>query len=173
MSIEHDLVTLKKYRSDYEKLYDMLIYSYNVFLDNQTENNLNQLIAIFEKNELMKLTLDVSGTITRANRILEILAEEKRLGYLFFSKGVTTFDELMDKFMCTIFAIRRMEFEPSDEMVEEAGYYLLQNNISPCAVGKILTEEMICDTQKTFIKIIDLYEANGNRDFDRYLQDIR
>lgn len=165
MNIEHDLATLEQYRNDFEKIYDMLIYSYNIFLDNQTENNLNQLIAIFEKKGLMQLTLSVSGTITRAKRILEILSEEKKYGYSLFSESVESFDELMSKYICTVFAIRRIEFEPSDEMVEAAKNYLMQNNISPFVVEKILTEELICDTQKTLSKIIDLYEVNGKNDF--------
>ena len=65
--------------------------------------------------------------------------------------------ELLEKYLLTLFAFRRLQFRPSEAAVSEAVYYLSQNNLSVFAVFVITKQDLIIPDETLYEEIIRIH----------------
>lgn len=143
-----------------------------MFLEVQSNETLEVLNDFIEK-EKNSLAFQLSCDSIRARRLINIFTKEKECSFNSFASNVKTIEQLKEKYLLTIFAIRRIELNPSDKMFEEGVLFLINNNISPVAIVKVIEEELIVEKIKTREKINEIFKALGNDDFEWYISKTR
>lgn len=143
-----------------------------MFLEVQSNETLEILNDFIEK-EKNSLAFQFSCDSIRARRLINIFTKEKECSFNSFASNVKTIEQLKEKYLLTIFAIRRIELNPSDKMFEEGVLFLINNNISPVAIVKVIEEELIVEKIKTREKINEIFKALGNDDFEWYISKTR
>lgn len=131
------------------------------------DDKLKELMNYAEINKDNE-AFEFSCEAIRAQRIILILFDEKQNGFKYFTSGVTSIDELKDKYLQTIFAIRRIEMGLSEDMIEEAICFLVEYNISPAALLRIIADELIIEKEKVIALLIQIYKELGKEEFDIY-----
>ncbi|MBD5537107.1 MAG: hypothetical protein HDQ99_15920 [Lachnospiraceae bacterium] len=104
------------------------------------------------------------GESRRILRILHIIQLE--LAYQktpFFLRCVDK-DSLMEKYMLSLFALRRLFFQLSEDSIEEAADRLLHNQLSVFAVYVMTQEDLINADSALYDKIIEICSAYWNAD---------
>lgn len=76
-------------------------------------------------------------------RILYIIRLEEEYGLPLFSLGCRTKEELMEKYVVLLFALRRLKFALSEASKAEAEQFLLSAGISPFALHMVLQSELL------------------------------
>ncbi len=97
------------------------------------------------------------GETHRILRILHIIKLEQKYRMPLFCFGCTDQHSLIQKYMLSLFAFRRLLFKLSDASAEDAVLYLQQNRLSVFAVYIITQDDLILPDEAFFIKITDLY----------------
>ena len=97
------------------------------------------------------------GETHRILRILHIIKLEQKYRMPLFCFGCTDQHSLIQKYMLSLFAFRRLLFKLSDASAEDAVLYLQQNRLSVFAVYVITQDDLILPDEAFFIKITDLY----------------
>lgn len=100
------------------------------------------------------------GESRRILRILHIIELEIKYGKIPFSYGCHTMRELLEKYLLALFALRRLQFRPSEAAVSEAVYYLSQNNLSVFAIFIITQQDLIIPNRDLYEQIIRLFEKD-------------
>ena len=91
--------------------------------------------------------------------IFKIIAAEEKLpgSRIFFLEQVTSFEDLIEKYIYITFLLRRIEFSLSEEAKNETMVILSSGQISVCALKEITESEIFNDSEYVFnqaIKII-------------------
>ena len=91
--------------------------------------------------------------------IFRIIAAEEKLpaSRIFFLEQVTSFEDLIEKYIYITFLLRRIEFPLSEEAKIETKTILSSGQISVCALKEITESEIFNDSEYVFnqaIKII-------------------
>lgn len=149
-----------KCREDVFRLRELMIKVLNMYLENQTEDNYQLFYKIFMEN-YNHMIFETMVEMKRIRRIVEILEMERTNHMKLFADGAANADALMEKYVLTIFALRRIELEPTKEMTEEAKLFLLDNYISPIAIVQIVGDELFLDAKKIFQTMETLYKDHA------------
>lgn len=97
------------------------------------------------------------GETHRIFRILHIIEMENKYQMTLFCSGCNDKASLMEKYMLTLFAFRRLLFHLSDASAEDAVTYLQQNPLSVFAVYVITQDDLILPDAKLYEKIAEIY----------------
>lgn len=146
-------------KEDVFKLRDLMLKIMNIYLESPENDNYQLLQKVFIGN-CNHMIFETMGEMRRMLHIVEILEMERMNYMVLFSKGVSNADALMEKYVMTIFAIRRVELEPTEDMLQEGIQFLLSNHISPVAIVHIVNEELFIDPKKIFRKMELIYEKH-------------
>lgn len=90
-------------------------------------------------------------------RILYIIHLEAEYGLPLFSVGCRTKEELMEKYMVLLFALRRLKFELSEASKAEAEQFLLSAGISPFALHMVLQSELLSSDIRIYQELENLF----------------
>lgn len=103
------------------------------------------------------LTFQYIGEARWLLRILNIIAlEEKYHTHSFFSHADDR-HSLIEKYKLSLFALRRILFNLSEESVSDATAFLLQSELSPFAIYMLIKEELIIPEKHFLDTLISLH----------------
>ena len=102
------------------------------------------------------------GESRRVLRILHIIQLELTYKKTPFFLHCTNKNSLMEKYMLSLFALRRLAFQLAEDSVKEAQNYLSTGRLSVFAIYIILQEDLICPTQALYDGILSLCSAYWN-----------
>ena len=64
----------------------------------------------------------------------------------------------MEKYLLTLFALRRLKFQPSESAISDASYFLSQNKLSIFAIYTIIQRDLIIPDSVLYEEIMRTYE---------------
>lgn len=102
------------------------------------------------------------GETHRIFRILHIIEMEHKYQMTPFCSGCYDRASLIEKYMLTLFAFRRLLFHLSDASVEDAIFYLRQNPLSVFAVYVITQDDLIVPDNALYQEIMEIYSDHWN-----------
>lgn len=158
-------------KEDVFRLKNLMLQVMNLYLTTPSEENYALVHKVFIGN-YDHMIFDTVGEMRRMRRIVEVMDLEKTNHFSLFSEGMHNTDELMEKYMLTIFSIRRFELEPTEELVEEGLQFLLQNRISPVAISQIVAEELFVPCAEILENLAKVYRENDYLIESQFLQAI-
>ena len=129
----------------------------NSALKNNDYDQLSSLISYMESGPGYS-AFSYIGEARRIFRVLSIIDLEKRHNQILFSHNCNSLDTLMEKYVLVLFALRRIIFHLSDSSVEDAMYYLYNQNLTPFSIYVITKEELIVPNKNLYKIIADLYQ---------------
>ncbi len=106
-----------------------------------------------------ELAYRFSGKVHRIIRYLRIIQMEYKYQCPLFCDNCEDADSLYDKYLTSLFAMRRLLFRLSPESVEEARAFLQANVLSPFAVYVIASDDLIIPTDDFYRQISRLYRG--------------
>lgn len=109
-----------------------------------------------------KLPYKYIGETHRILRILHIVEMEYKYQMPLFCYGCNDKASLVEKYMLSMFALRRLLFHLSDVSTEEAVLYLQQNPLSVFAVYIITQDDLIRPDHTLYHKIAKIYSDYWN-----------
>lgn len=98
----------------------------------------------------------------RISTILHITELEKKSGTKLFISDCCDESSLMEKYMLSLFAFRRLLFRLSDASTDDAIQYLRQKQLSVFAVHLITQNDLIIPDASLYEKIIEIYSGFWN-----------
>lgn len=107
------------------------------------------------------------GKTRRILRILHMIELEHKFQKIPFSEGCRTAADLLEKYMLTLFSLRRLLFQLSEDSVEEAAGYLKTHPVSHFAVYIITQDELLIPSQALYEALIALYSAEWSKEDTR------
>ena len=81
-------------------------------------------------------------------------------GFSGVGKG-TAVKELLKKYQNVIFALRRIELGPEEAFVDSGVEWVVEQQISPIAVGVISKGDTFANSIKIYTKLLQRYESAG------------
>lgn len=132
----HDTITRALQAEDYDRLFSLIQY--------------------IESPESTS-SYSYTGRLHRILRYLHIIQLEYKYQFPLFCDGCLDADSLYDKYVTSLFALRRLTFRLSPESVEEAKSFLHANILSPFAIYTISSGDRIEATTSFYMQILDLY----------------
>lgn len=135
--------------------YHSIIASCNSLLTSKSFHDLSSLIAYIENGDGQYAFKYIAST-HRFRRIFYLiqLEEKYRISTPFYT-ACSSSDELMDKYLLTLFALRRILFHFSEDAVAGALGWLQDNTISYVAIQIILQSELI-NPDQTFYSYLNI-----------------
>lgn len=151
----------QEYFCQLKKEYPLAVASYNTILSSintlLTENNfdsLSSIISYIEEGEGL-YAFNYIGATHRLLRILYILQlETKYFLSAPFILDCNNTDDLMNKYVLTLFALRRILFNFTEESVTDAIAWLQQNSVSYIAV-QIITQSEHINPNNNFYSLLN------------------
>lgn len=115
-----------------------------------------------ESMQYMQLQ-QLDADMRRLSLICEILLEEKKLpgSRLLFLEQVEDFDGLIQKYIRITFLLRRLEFTLPEEALEEAANMFAQEQVSVCALRKIMDFEIFADKENKYNEALKMKMMGG------------
>lgn len=147
---------LEQDRIKTESSYQYILSTIDFSLGSQNLELLLSLIDFIENDPVGSLVLQYIGKTHRFLRILHIIELEKKLNKPVFSHDCTTAKELWDKYMLTLYAIRRILFQLSSTSVGEAEAYLKSRPISPIAAYVITQDDLIIPDKRLYTSLMSI-----------------
>lgn len=135
----------------------------NAALDHQDAEALLLLISYIEQGD-GALAYAHIGETRRILRILHIVRLECKYQKTPFFLRCTDKDSLMEKYMLSLFAIRRLLFRLSEASLEETAGWLLSVKLSVFAVYVITREELLTPDNALYDKIAEICSAYWSND---------
>lgn len=132
-------------------------------LNMQDSKALLGLIPYIEQGEGMPAYEHI-GESRRILRILHIVQLELTYQKTPFFLHCVDKDSLMEKYMLSLFALRRLFFRFSEDSIEEAADWLLHNKLSVFAVYVMTQEDLINADNALYDKIAEICSAYWNDD---------
>ena len=136
-------------------------------LNTQDVKALLDLIPYIEQGK-GALAYEHIGESRRILRILHIIQLELAYQKTPFFLHCVDKDSLMEKYMVSLFALRRLFFQLSEDSVIEAADWLLHNKLSVFAVYVMTQEDLINADNALYDKIVEICSAYWN-DGDKQL----
>lgn len=133
---------LEEQKSALQTSWNYITHTLNNALALSDYESLLGLIPYMEQGD-GTLAYEYIGESRRLLRILHFIQLELRHQKIPFSSDCTDKNSLLEKYMLTLFALRRLSFRLSDSSVEEAAIWLQRNRLSVFAVYVITQEELI------------------------------
>lgn len=144
-----------KYNQEYPaalSAFQFICSTLNEGLLENSNSKMLSLIPYIESGE-GNLSFQYIGETRRFLRILYILRLEEKYGLKTFAHDISSYDALLEKYMLSLFALRRLAFALSPQSEEEASHFLLQNCLSPFAVYMLCNNELIVPSLSLYEKI--------------------
>lgn len=152
-----------------QKAFQYILSTIDEALDKQNHDALMALIPYIEEGE-GQLAFQYIGKTHRLHRILRIIELEQKYCKISLSTNCKNSGMLLDKYLLTLFAFRRLIFQLSSDSVAEAIYYLQNNPISHFAAYIITQDELILPTRELYETLTSLYaEFWTNEDIQQFL----
>nr|WP_318684672.1 hypothetical protein [uncultured Acetatifactor sp.] len=154
-SATKDQIFFEKYKQEYPLALAAFQSIQSTVNEGLRENNHLIMLSLipFIENGDGNLAFQYIGKTRRILRILYILRLEDRYGFRAFTCEVSSWDDLLEKYMLSLFALRRLAFSLSSQSEEEAACFLLQNRLSPFAVYVLCSNELIIPSRALYKKI--------------------
>lgn len=101
---------------------------------------------------------ELDADMRRLSIICKILMEENNQpgGRLFFLEQVETFDDLIQKYIRIEFFLHRLEFFLPETALQEAVSMFLSEQVSICALFKVIDYEIFADKEKKYNEILKM-----------------
>ena len=119
--------------------------------------SLSRLIPYIEKGD-GHLAFQYMGKTHRFLRMLHIIALENKYQKVLFCNGCNSVQALWEKYMLTLFALRRLCFQLSQESMEDAISYLHSYPISHFAVYIIAQDELLIPDRDFYKTLVFIYK---------------
>lgn len=139
-----------------QKVWNYITRTVNEALPCQNYDLLLSLIPYIEEGD-GNLAFEHIGESRRLLRILHIIDLERKFQKPPFSIPCNTMDELMEKYLLTLFALRRLQFYPSESAVSDAIFFLSQNKLSVFAIYVITQQDLIIPDSALYHRITELF----------------
>ncbi len=138
-----------------DKAYQYIQNTMDLSLAQEDTAKLLALIPYIESGE-GHLCFKYIGETRRILRVLHIIELEDKFQKIPFSSGCNTADELMDKYMLTLFAIRRILFKMSDQSIDEAIGFLQDVALSPFALYVMTNDELLIPSTELYEDLLSI-----------------
>lgn len=130
-------------------------------LSTQNLSALLSLIPYMESGK-GKLAWKYVGGTRRILQILYIVRLEEKYHMELFCKGCRSKEELTEKYLVMLFALRRLAFRLSEESVGEAEQFLRSAGLSPIALHMTLQNELFPADRSIYKQLANLFAENWN-----------
>lgn len=144
-----------------ESAYEYIVKTINEALSISNMDLLLSLIPYIENGE-GKLPYKYIGETARLLRILHIIQLECHYKKNLFSTDCPNKEHLMEKYMLSLFALRRLLFHLSSESSDDAASFLYQSRLSVFAVYIIIKDDLILPTRTLYEDILKIYSDVWN-----------
>lgn len=146
-----------------KNVFDTITTTINQALAQQDYSMLLKLTPYIEKGE-GHFAYKYIGETHRLFRILHIIELEQKYHKLPFSHNCSDYTSLMEKYMLTLFALRRLLFQLSDDSINDAATYLLHSNLSIFAVFTITQDELLIPNDLLYQTLIEIYAEHWKKE---------
>ena len=158
LSTEKFFKRLEKNKDAIRDSWSYITETLNAALKHQDTDMLLNLIPYIEQGE-GALAYEYIGESRRILRILHIIQLEIAYRKTPFSLHCADKGSLMEKYMLSLFALRRLFFQLSADSVKEAADLLLHNTLSVFAVYVMTQEDFITADNVLYDKIAEICSA--------------
>lgn len=138
------------------KAYQHILNTIDLALPSRDYTTLLELIPYIEKGDGY-LAFQYIGKTHRILRLLHIIELEHKFQKPLFSDACNSTEELLEKYMLTLFSLRRLLFHLSDVSMNEAVCYLKEHPISYLAAYVMTQDELLIPNQMLYENIAALY----------------
>lgn len=145
------------HKDEAQQSYQHILFTLDNAMAQQDLAALMSLIPYIEEGN-GTLAFQYIGKTHRLLQILHIIDLEIKFGKAPFSSNCSTAKELWDKYMTTVFALRRLIFCLSEDSVNEAVSYLQNQPISFLAAYIIARNELAVTHSDFFEMLTKIYE---------------
>lgn len=147
-----------KYNQEYPAALSAFQFICDTLNEGLLENSNSKMLSLipYIENGEGSLSFQYIGDTRRFLRILYILRLEEKYGLKTFTHDVSSCDALLEKYILSLFALRRLAFALSPQSEEEAYHFLLQNCLSPFAVYMLCNNELIVPSLSLYEKIASI-----------------
>lgn len=156
--IEHFFQRTEEAYPRAQAAYQSIIDTINCALCDHNTDLILSLIPYIESGEGI-FAFQYIGEIRRIARILYITELEKKNRRKLFLTGCKDKSVLIEKYMLSLYAFRRLLFQLSDASVEEASLYLKQSELSVYAVYTITQEDLLIPDSSFYEKLVEIYSG--------------
>lgn len=167
LSTENFFENLEKNKDAIWDSWSYITKTLNAALKHQDTDKLLSLIPYIEQGAGAPAYEHI-GESRRILRILHIIQLELTYQKTPFFLHCIDKDSLMEKYMLSLFALRRLFFQLSADSIKEAADLLLHNTLSVFAVYVMTQEDLINADSALYDKIIEICSAYWN-DGDKQL----
>lgn len=140
-----------------QKAWQTIIDSTDKALKAEDTRQLLSLIPYIEKGE-GQFAYQYIGETHRLLRVLHIIELESKYQRALFSYSCASYEALMEKYMLSLFALRRLLFQLSETSVNDAVSFLQAKILSPFAVYIILQDDLIIPDAALYQTIAAIYD---------------
>lgn len=148
---------LSQYKDKAQDSYKYIIAYINHALSNSDYEELTNLIP-YMTSEDGYYAFRYIGEARRIFRILSIISLEHSYNKPLFCSSCSSYEQLMEKYLLTLFALRRITMNLSPESVDEAIYYLQNQALTPISLYFILKDELILSNDSMYETIVCIFE---------------
>lgn len=141
-----------------QKAWQTIVNTTDSALKNENTNQLLSLIPYIENGD-GHFAYQYIGQTHRLLRILHIIELESKYHKKPFSSNCSNYELLMEKYMLSLFALRRLLFRLSEESVNDAVSFLKANLLSPFAVYIILQDDLIIPDSALYQSVAAAYDT--------------
>lgn len=147
---------IKKNKKTAVNSYEHILSVINTALSERRYDSLTELYSFIINGE-GKYAYNYIGRTNRILRILKIIIMEREFNKALFCTDCQNFDMLWEKYLLTVFAMRRILFRLSDQSVSEAVMYLQNNPVSVIAAHILSSEEVMLPDDRFYDSLISCY----------------
>lgn len=140
-----------------QKAWQAIISATDNALKSENTSQLLSLIPYIENGD-GHFAYRYIGQTHRLLRILHIIELENKYHKEPFSSHCSNYELLMEKYMLSLFALRRLLFRLSEESVNDAVSFLKMNLLSPFAVYIILQDDLIIPDAALYQSVAAAYD---------------
>lgn len=140
-----------------KKAWQTIVNTIDNALKNENTNQLLSLIPYIENGD-GRFAYQHIGETHRLLRIFHIIELENKYHKEPFLSDCSNYELLMEKYMLSLFALRRLLFQLSEESVNDAVSFLKANLLSPFAIYIILQDDLIIPDATLYQTIATIYD---------------
>jgi len=160
---EETFSTIALHRTDIQDAFQQIVLTIDKALEQHNLSMLQSLIPHIEKGSGY-LAYQYIGKTHRVLRLLHIIDLEIKLAQTPFSDGCSSFDALWNKYMLSVFALRRLQFYLSDTSVSEAVSFLQLQPLSYLAAYILVQEELSVSEPEFYETIAEIHSEFWTED---------
>lgn len=132
-----------------------ITYTLDTALVKQDQKLLLSLISYIEAGEGV-IAYKYTGELRRILRILHIVDLEQKYHKSSFEAGCTSKEMLLEKYMLSLFALRRLLFQLSEISMTEAADFIRRSRLSVFAVYTIIQDDLIIPNRSLYELLMEI-----------------